>query len=253
MDTMMVAVGVVVTTVASVTLATAAFVWSRREKHDDITNKDEKQKNHENDEFEEINNHLQNDLKKHILEKINDVKGDVKLKKIQMNQRVEGLLKEKEDEINQRKTEFMKEKEAIETKYKHKVDAMTAELETEIGEMKESIRSLRIILASSTEDVERMMSTRSELECPVCLEEMRPPRRIWQCSDGHAVCEFCRKKPAVTCCPTCRKYIVGRSTIAEKLARSLWGQEEGVREERQEEGRITLTGYREVKIESEML
>ena len=177
MDTMMVAVGVVVTTVASVTLATAAFVWSRREKHDDITNKDEKQKNHENDEFEEINNHLQNDLKKHILEKINDVKGDVKLKKIQMNQRVEGLLKEKEDEINQRKTEFMKEKEAIETKYKHKVDAMTAELETEIGEMKESIRSLRIILASSTEDVERMMSTRSELECPVCLEEMRPPRR----------------------------------------------------------------------------
>ena len=48
----------------------------------------------------------------------------------------------------------------------------------------------------------------------------------------------------VSCCPTCRKYLVGRSTIAEKLARALWG-EEG---EREEEGdKITLTGYREVK------
>merc|ERR1719500_2211945 len=116
----------------------------------------------------------------------------------------------------------MKEKEAIETKYKDKIEEMQAELETEIGEMKEAIRSLRIILSTSTEDAERVVTTKSELECPVCLEEMKPPRRIWQCSDGHPVCEFCRKKPAVTCCPTCRKYIVGRSTIAEKLARALY-------------------------------
>lgn len=253
MDTMMVAVGVVATTIASVTLATVAFVWTRREKHTRITNKDEKQKTDEHDDFEEINNHLQNDLKQHILDKINDVKGDVKLKTIQMNQRIESLLKEKEEEINKRKTEFMKEKEDIETKYKHRVEAITAELETEIGEMKESIRSLKIILSYSTEDAERVITTKSELECPVCLEEMRPPRRIWQCSDGHPVCEFCRKKPAVTCCPTCRKYIVGRSTIAEKLARSLFGQEQTGREIRQEEeGKITLTGYREVKIEREV-
>jgi len=252
MDSMLVAVGVVVTTVASVTLATAAFVWSRREMCA-TPNNEEKLNSVYNDEFEEINTHLQNDLKKHILDKINDAKGDVNLKKIQMNQRIESLLKEKNHEIDIKKTEFQKEKEAIETKYKHKVDAMSAELETEIVEMKESIRSLRIILASSTEDAERVETTKSELECPVCMEEMKPPRRIWQCSDGHPVCEFCRKKPAITCCPTCRKYIVGRSTIAEKLARSLFGQEQVVGEGRQEEeGRITLTGYREVKIEREV-
>merc|ERR1712181_101133 len=74
------------------------------------------------------------------------------------------------------------------------------------------------------EDV--MEQTRSELECPVCLEEMRPPVRIWQCSDGHPVCELCRRKPEVSCCPTCRKYIVGRSTIAEKLARVIYCSEE---------------------------
>lgn len=249
MDSIVITVGVAVTTLASVTLATAAFVWSRRE--NDI---EEKQNIvTKEDEFEEINTHLQNDLKKHILEKINDVKGDVNVKKMQMNQRIENLLKEKKAEIDIKKTEFMNEKDAIETKYKQEIEALSAELETEIGEMKESIRNLRIILASSTEDAERVETTKSELECPVCMEEMRPPRRIWQCSDGHAVCEFCRKKPAVTCCPTCRKYIVGRSTIAEKLARSLFGQEEVVGEARQGEGeRITLTGYREVKIEREV-
>ena len=71
----------------------------------------------------------------------------------------------------------MNEKDAIETKYKQEIEALSAELETEIGEMKESIRNLRIILASSTEDAERVETTKSELECPVCMEEMRPPRR----------------------------------------------------------------------------
>ena len=173
MDSIVITVGVAVTTLASVTLATAAFVWSRRE--NDI---EEKQNIvTKEDEFEEINTHLQNDLKKHILEKINDVKGDVNVKKMQMNQRIEKLLKEKKAEIDIKMTEFMNEKDAIETKYKQEIEALSAELETEIGEMKESIRNLRIILASSTEDAERVETTKSELECPVCMEEMRPPRR----------------------------------------------------------------------------
>ena len=45
----------------------------------------------------------------------------------------------------------------------------------------------------------------------------------------------------MSCCPTCRKYIVGRSNIAEKLARCVFSQPERV-----EEGGITLTGYRAV-------
>ena len=62
------------------------------------------------------------------------------------------------------------------------------------------------------------------------------------------MCEFCRKKPQVNCCPTCRKFLVGRSTIAEKLARALYQGEAGEEgEERKEGERITLTGYREVK------
>ena len=37
--------------------------------------------------------------------------------------------------------------------------------------------------SQSTSDFQR------EFECPICFEEMRPPTRIWQCVDGHAICE----------------------------------------------------------------
>ena len=30
---------------------------------------------------------------------------------------------------------------------------------------------------------------KTEFECPICFEEMKPPMRIWQCVDGHPVCE----------------------------------------------------------------
>ena len=47
----------------------------------------------------------------------------------------------------------------------------------------------------------------------------------------------------MNCCPVCRKYIIGRSNIAEKLARCVFG----VKNDDEETGKITLTGYREVK------
>eukprot|EP00092_Neocalanus_flemingeri_P039996 GFUD01043565.1.p1 GENE.GFUD01043565.1~~GFUD01043565.1.p1 ORF type:complete len:195 (+),score=54.03 GFUD01043565.1:57-641(+) len=57
-----------------------------------------------------------------------------------------------------------------------------------------------------------------ELECPVCWEEMKPPVHIWQCSQGHLVCELCKTRPEVRHCPTCRQEIVGRATMVEKIA-----------------------------------
>ena len=61
----------------------------------------------------------------------------------------------------------------------------------------------------------------TQVKLPACFAVLLCCR-IWQCSDGHAVCEVCRKRPDMSSCPTCRKYLVGRSTIAEKLARALY-------------------------------
>merc|ERR1711983_591347 len=71
---------------------------------------------------------------------------------------------------------------------------------------------------------------RDLLECPVCLEEMKPPKKIFQCSNGHVICELCKNNPEVRSYPTCRVKFRGhnvvRNIVAEKLARSTFETEE---------------------------
>lgn len=55
----------------------------------------------------------------------------------------------------------------------------------------------------------------SELECPVCLENMVPP--IYLCENGHNICKNCRQK--MSCCPICRHEFTNiRSLAMEKLS-----------------------------------
>ena len=52
------------------------------------------------------------------------------------------------------------------------------------------------------------------LECPVCLEIIKPP--TWQCCHGHLICSSCRSRSHK--CPICRVTLGrGRSIIADKL------------------------------------
>jgi len=58
----------------------------------------------------------------------------------------------------------------------------------------------------------------SVLECPVCMEYMRPP--ITLCVNGHNICDICR--PKLDDCPTCRKqFLSTRNVGLEKLAQML--------------------------------
>ena len=43
-----------------------------------------------------------------------------------------------------------------------------------------------------------------DFECSVCLDDMRPPIKIFQCRNGHVMCESCKNHPEVVTCPTCR-------------------------------------------------
>ena len=60
------------------------------------------------------------------------------------------------------------------------------------------------------------------LECPVCLEEVRPPMRLRQCGEGHITCDTCYARQAgeeaeKRRCGLCRGMILGRPTVLESL------------------------------------
>jgi len=57
--------------------------------------------------------------------------------------------------------------------------------------------------------------------CPVCWEEMKPPKRIFQCTNGHLVCERCHSQPQLVKCPTCREPMMGRATAMEHFLSQL--------------------------------
>ena len=64
-----------------------------------------------------------------------------------------------------------------------------------------------------------------DFECSVCLDDMKPPVKIFQCRNGHVMCESCKNHPEVMTCPTCRIPLPGPSALMrnipmEKLARS---------------------------------
>ena len=59
---------------------------------------------------------------------------------------------------------------------------------------------------------------------------MKPPKKVFQCSNGHVICELCKNNPEVRSCPTCRVKFRGhnvvRNIVAEKLARSTFEAED---------------------------
>ena len=63
---------------------------------------------------------------------------------------------------------------------------------------------------------------RGHLECPICLEFMGPPKRIWQCPQSHLICETCRDQLEDHTCPCCRTDPISqRSRVAENMARAI--------------------------------
>ena len=61
-------------------------------------------------------------------------------------------------------------------------------------------------------------NAKEEFECPICVEMMVPPVRIWQCGEGRILCENCKNHPEVRNCPACRGQILGRNLAMERMA-----------------------------------
>ncbi|CAB4060321.1 ANK [Lepeophtheirus salmonis] len=61
--------------------------------------------------------------------------------------------------------------------------------------------------------------------CPVCLCLLKPPLRIFQCPEGHILCEECKENPALVHCPQCRVPLEGlcsRNRALEELQITLF-------------------------------
>merc|ERR1719187_2275894 len=67
-------------------------------------------------------------------------------------------------------------------------------------------------------------AARQEFQCPVCLDMMIPPKRIWMCSASHLVCESCKNRLQNNKrCPTCRgSQVTIRALFAENVVRALF-------------------------------
>merc|ERR1712241_1377052 len=127
-------------------------------------------------------------------------------------------------------------REVIELEAKHKEEKvnLARKQEEELCEVDRKIEEKK----RSRGDLEKQMQTRMKTnnsiipECPVCLEQMRPPVHIFTCENGHAICGTCRFGPApavatggayvlerVERCTSCRTKYTGRATLVEQMIR----------------------------------
>jgi len=67
-----------------------------------------------------------------------------------------------------------------------------------------------------------LQEVKKDFECPICFEDMEPPKEIWQCDGGHTLCGNCKNQPTIKNCPTCSEPIRGRNRAMENLYLALF-------------------------------
>merc|ERR1719203_1847693 len=155
------------------------------------------------------------------------------LKEVRNNVRphLDSVRKEYIDKIDKNNIEI----EALK-KLNENIEKRKRELEMEEVENNQKMAKLRKITNQLDKDLKRidldpdndanpanLEALRKNLECPVCMEMMRPPARIWMCPASHLVCEPCKNRLEDRVCPTCRTGTVNlRATTLEDIARNLF-------------------------------
>jgi len=71
---------------------------------------------------------------------------------------------------------------------------LKSHLQNAIDHLQSKLIHLQQTEQETHQDNSLLDSARKDLECPVCLEVMAPPVRIWQCETGHVICETCKDR-----------------------------------------------------------
>jgi len=147
-------------------------------------------------------------------------------------QELEQLQKHQTEKVQLLLQQNKKKEQKLKREYREKEQALKAENERALALLIQDNEAQEALMVAKHDEEERATELEVERnasatsrphipECPVCLEEMIPPTRIFQCRNGHLVCETCKSglKPCI--CPKCRQEMTGRATDMEDFLRSL--------------------------------
>merc|ERR1711974_561245 len=152
--------------------------------------------------------------------------GEVEQKKKEAKDKLEEELRKKKASLENLKCVHQIERAPIVKKIR--------ELETSLHKTEKKhemkVKQLERDIAMTSSQLERLNHPsenprlEKEFECPVCLEVMLPPKKIFQCVHGHLICDGCKNHPEIRSCPSCRVCIVTsqftRNIPMERLIRS---------------------------------
>jgi len=183
-----------------------------------------------------FNDIKRDELKNNLKERQDIEKGNVDIKfHPEINELEEDMVeKEKQWAMakkrwGEKKDKKRKESEEVQNRHRDEKNALDIKLGKEqehdknaVDKLKEKINKLAIDLRNLTPDP-NLEAARATLECPICMELMKPPTKIWMCSSNHIVCEPCKNKLKGKRCPTCRiEKVTLRALFAENVAKSVF-------------------------------
>jgi len=98
-------------------------------------------------------------------------------------------------------------------------------LKNEVSTIKTEMKDMREEFSRQLNEIKNNIGGGSALrrcqrvECPVCLEEVKPPMRLRQCGLGHIICDSCfhQNQGDRSLCFICKGSITGRPTELESL------------------------------------
>jgi len=141
---------------------------------------------------------------------------------------LEAIKREKYHELEMSEVDSKREIEKISKRMRileDEISLLKTEQSKKERKHKESIIKLKeeLVKAEKQRVVAQNEEDEDQFACPVCLELLRPPLRIFQCPEGHILCENCKENPAIVHCPQCRMPLernCSRNRALEEVARN---------------------------------
>jgi len=140
-----------------------------------------------------------------------------------------GVLKKDFEKMKSHYAKEKKETKAEIDKLENQLHELRSKMTALIKEEDKETRKMRLEMSTLSNDIDkRKLETKPNmdlaglLECPICTDIIKPPLQIWQCPEGHTICETCSNRPELEVCPQCRMNIQGRMSrcrVLEELSR----------------------------------